>query len=185
MKCRRSNSNLGFGWTDEQFARLYGENRGRLIAYIGMLIPHWHDAEEVLQQTFMALREKLNDAEPPHDFFRWACGVAYHKAIDYRRRQRRWRHVFSEVAMQKLTETHAACSDLLERRRVAIRQCVAKLPPSDRTIIEHYYLQEQKTAAEVAEELGRSRNTVLKALIRIRKLLRLCVDRAIASEERR
>lgn len=87
--------------------------------------------------------------------------------------------------MQKLTETHAACSDLLERRRVAIRQCVAKLPPSDRTIIEHYYLQEQKTAAEVAEELGRSRNTVLKALIRIRKLLRLCVDRTIASEERR
>lgn len=185
MKYRRFHSSLDSDWRDEQFARLHAENRGRLAAYIGTLIPHWHDAEEVLQQTFMALREKLDDAEPPQDFFRWACGVAYHKVIDYRRRQQRWRQVFSEVALKKLTETHLACSDLLERRRTAIRQCVAKLPPSDRRVIEHYYLQGQATAAEVAEELGRPRNTILKALIRIRKLLRLCVDRTIALEDGR
>ncbi len=185
MKCSRFNSNLDSGWRDEEFVRLYTENRGRLLAYIGTLIPHWHDAEEVLQQTFLALQEQLDAREPPHDFFRWACGVARHKVIDYRRRQRRWRQVFSEVALQKLSETHMACSDLIERRRLAMRQCVAKLPPSDRRVIEHYYLQGQTTAAEVAAELGRSKNTVLKALIRIRKLLRLCVDRTVALEDRK
>lgn len=185
MKRSRSNSGLDSGWRDEQFARLYAENRGRLMAYIGTLIPHWHDAEEVLQQTFLALQEKLGEGDLPRDFFRWACGVAYHKVNDYRRRKHRWRQVFSEVAMQKLTETHVAYSDLIERRRNAIQKCVAKLPPSDRSIIEHYYVQEQKTAGEVAEELGRSKNTILKALIRIRKVLRVCVDRTLAQEDRR
>lgn len=155
------------------------------MAYIGSLVPHWHDAEEVLQQTFLVLREKLQEGDPPRDFRRWAYTVAYHKVLDYRKRQRRWRHVFSEVAMQKLTETHAACSDLIERRRSAVRRCIAKLTPSDRSVVEHYYAQEQKTAVQVGEELGRSRNTILKALIRIRKLLRLCVDRTLATEDRR
>ncbi len=105
MKCRRFSSNLDSGWRDEEFVRLYTENRGRLIAYIGTLIPHWHDAEEVLQQTFLALREQLDAREPPHDFFRWALRLAHHKVIDYRRGKRRYGGKFSARSPEKLSET--------------------------------------------------------------------------------
>ena len=121
----------------------------------------------------------------PRNFIRWAYGVAYREALKYLKQESRKRQVFREAVLEKLARTRIARSDLLENRRLAIDDCVAQLSPSDREIIEHYYYQGRKTAAEVAKELGRPTNTILKALIRIRGSLQRCIDEAASSEERK
>jgi RNA polymerase sigma-70 factor, ECF subfamily len=118
-------------------------------------------------------------------FARWACGVAHRQTLKYLSEQNRRRQVFSDAVLEMVAQTRIARNDLLEKRRLAIDDCVAVLPLSDREIIEHYYYQGRTTAADVARELGRPTNTVLKALIRIRKSLQRCVDEAVSSEERK
>lgn len=169
---------------DEEFVRLFGLNHGRVFAYIVTLLPCWTDAEEVLQRTSIALWQNFGQFDPSGDFVRWACGVAHRQTLNYRRQQARSRHLFSESVMEKVALARVARSSILEERRPAMDDCIAELPRSDREIIEHYYYQGKKTAAEVARELDRPTNTILKALIRIRRSLHRCVDKAISSEGR-
>jgi RNA polymerase sigma-70 factor, ECF subfamily len=170
---------------DEEFVRLFGLNQGRVFAYIVTMLPRWADAEDVLQRTSVVLWRKFDQFDPSTNFVRWACSVAHFEALKYLRQEGRQREVFKEAVLEKLANTRIAHSDLLAKRQMAIDDCAAKLPPTDRQIIEHYYFQGRKTAAEVAKELGRPTNTVLKALIRIRGALQRCIDEAVSSEERK
>ena len=170
---------------NEEFVRLFGLNQGRVFTYIATLLPCWADAEDVLQQTSIVLWRKFDQFDPSGSFLRWAYGVAYREALKYLRQESRQRQVFREAVLEKLTRTHIARSDLLEKRRLAMDDCVARLSPSDREIIEHYYYQGRKTAAEVARELGRPTNTILHALVRIRGSLQRCIDEIASSEERK
>jgi RNA polymerase sigma-70 factor (ECF subfamily) len=170
---------------DEEFLRLYAEHRARLFVFIGTLLRHWEDAEDVLQLTSVVLRSKFDQFDPSRDFFHWACGIAYRQALRLRGRETRRKQVHRDVAMKKLAEKHIARNDLLESRRAVLNDCVAKLAQRDREIVEHYYYQDRKTVAEVAAELSRPASTVLQALVRIRSSLRVCVDRALARERPR
>ena len=170
---------------NEAFVRLFGLNQGRVFGYIVTLLPCWADAEDVLQHTSIVLWKKFDQFDPSADFARWACGVAYREVLKYLKQQRRRRQIFSEAMLEKIAHARIAHSDLLEKRRLAMDDCVALLPPDDRDIIEHYYYQGKKTAAEVAKELCRPTDTVLHALVRIRGALHRCIDKSVSSEERK
>jgi RNA polymerase sigma-70 factor, ECF subfamily len=170
---------------DEAFVRLFGLNQGRVFGYIVTLLPCWADAEDVLQRTSIVLWKKFGEFDQSADFARWACGVAYREVLKYLKQQSRHRQVFSEAILQQIASARVAHSDLLEERRLAMNDCVEKLLLNDREIIEHYYYQGKKTAAEVARELGRPADTVLHALVRIRGSLHRCIDDAITSEKRK
>jgi RNA polymerase sigma-70 factor, ECF subfamily len=170
---------------DEAFARLLALHQRQMFAYIGTLLPRWADAEEVLQRTTIVLWQKFDQFDPSTDFVRWAYAVAYWESLYYLKQEGHRRHVFGEAVLEKLARTHVAHGDLLEKQHLTIDECVARLSPSDREIIEHYYYQGRKTAAEVARELGRPTNTILKALIRIRGSLHRCIDEVTSSEERK
>lgn len=176
------NNDAGQG---EAFARLFGLNQGRVFAYIVTLVPCWADAEDVLQNTSIVLWKKFDQFDQSADFARWACGVAYREILKYLEQKGRQRQVFSKVMLERIARAHIARSDLLEKQHLAMDDCVMQLPPADREIIEHYYYQGKKTAAEVARELGRPTNTVLHALVRIRGALHRCIDEAVSSEERK
>jgi RNA polymerase sigma-70 factor (ECF subfamily) len=170
---------------DEAFVRLFGLNQGRVFAYIVSLLPCWADAEDVLQRTSIVLWKKFDQFDPSADFARWACGVAYRETLKYLKQQNRRRQVFDEAVLERIASARIARSDLLEKRRFAMDDCVSRLSPDDRGIIEYYYFRGKKTVAEVAGELGRPVNTVFKALTRIRRSLHRCIDDAVSSEDRK
>lgn len=170
---------------EEEFVRLFGLNQGRLFAYIVTLLPRWADAEDILQRTSIVLWRKFDQFDPSTNFVRWAYAVAYLEALKYLKQEGRRQQVFREAVLEKLAHDRVTHSDLLENRHYAFDDCVAQLSPSDREIIEHYYYQGKKTAAEVALELNRPTNTILKALVRIRGSLHRCIDEAVSSEERK
>ena len=72
---------------------------------------------------------------------------------------------------------------VLEARRRALPSCLERLSASDRQIVDGYYAAVKKTAAELGAELGRPANTILTALVRIRRALHRCIDRLVAMEE--
>lgn len=167
----------------EEFIRLFGLNQGRVFAFITTLLPCWADAEDVLQQTSIVLWQKFDQFDKSADFAKWACGIAYRESLKCLRQKGRQQQAFREVVAEKIAQTRMARSDLHEKRQHKVDDCVAKLPTQDREIIEHYYYRGRRTADQVAKELGRPTNTILKALIRIRKSLQRCVENTDSTEK--
>ena len=169
---------------EEEFIRLFALSQGRVFAFIVTFLPDWGDAEEVLARTSVVLWQKWSQFQRGGDFVRWACGIAHRQTMAYLRECRRQRQFFSEEVVERLVQERLGRDAVLEARRRALRDCLGKLSAADRQIIDGYYVAVKKTAAELAAQLGRPANTVLKALIRIRRALHHCIDRKVAVEER-
>ena len=75
-------------------------------------------------------------------------------------------------------------ADVMESRRHALQDCLARLRSTDREIIRACYGDTRTTIKDAAETLGRPANTVYKATARIRRALHACISRRLASESR-
>ena len=72
-------------------------------------------------------------------------------------------------------------SDEFEQRRVALVECLAKLRPKDRDLIEQRYAPGER-GKRLAEQLGRPANSVYQTLGRIRRVLMECIQRRMTEE---
>ena len=153
-------------------------------AFILTLLPHWGDADELLQRTSVVLWRKFSEWSATDNFVAWACQVARLEVKSYLRAQSRDQLFFDERLIDSLSETRAELADELSDRRDALSHCLQKLVTQDREIIDRCYADKRVTAKEVAQTLGRPANTIYKALIRIRRALFECVERTLAKEGR-
>lgn len=167
-----------------EFERLFTQCESDIQAFILTLLPHWSDAEDVLQRTRIVLWQKFAQFEPGSNFKAWALQVARFEVSNFRRTQRRDRHCFDDSLVDSLADVRASLTDDLQRRRAALDQCLRKLRASDRQIIRQCYGPKATTTKDAAERLRRPVNTLYKALNRIRRTLMECVQQAIGEEQR-
>jgi RNA polymerase sigma-70 factor (ECF subfamily) len=167
-----------------EFERLFSQCEPDIKAFIFTLLPHWPDAEDVLQRTRIVLWQKFLQFQPGSNFKAWALQVARFEVSNFRRTQRSDRLCFDDELVDSLAEVHGSLIDELERRRAALDQCLKKLRTSDRQIIRHCYGPRATTIKVAAERLRRPVNTLYKALNRIRRTLAECVHQAIGEEQK-
>ena len=129
--------------------------------------------------------EKFDQFDLSTNFIRWAYAVAYRESLKYLKQEGRKRQIFREAVLEKLAHTRSRAQRPARKPTVCDRRLrgptVAERSGNHRALL----LSGRKTAAEVAKELGRPTNTILKALIRIRDSLQRCIDEAVSSEERK
>ncbi len=159
---------------DQRFLKLLAQHELRLASFVHALVPHWRDAEEILQETRVQLWEEFERFDEGSDFAAWACTLAKYQILTYRKRQSR-QPAFSEAMLDRLASkaTHPPQPED-DRRLAALAQCVRKLGQSARTLLERCYVDGIKIK-DVAEELGRSVPGTYSTLSRIRKSLLECV----------
>jgi RNA polymerase sigma-70 factor, ECF subfamily len=153
-------------------------------AFIFALLPHWANAEDVLQRTRIVLWQKFSTFQPGSNFKAWALQVARFEVSNFRRTQRSDRHQFDDALIDSLAEVRNSMTDELERRRATLERCVAKLRPTDRQIIRHCYGPKATTTKAAAARLHRPVNTLYKALQRIRLTLMECVNQETTEERK-
>jgi RNA polymerase sigma-70 factor (ECF subfamily) len=167
------------------FLNLFLKAQRRIFAYILTLLPHLADAEDVLQEVSAIMWEKFDDRNPPEDFVAWGCRIAYYRVQLHRRGRRRQRVIFSEAVLERVAETMAeeAVALQLNDRLEALVHCLGKLGRRDRELIAERF-KEGATPRTAAESIGRSVDTVYKAMARIRKALYDCIERTLDPERR-
>jgi len=165
-----------------EFVQLQTKHQQRVFSFILTLVPHWPDAEEVLQETNMVLWKKKEQYEPGTDFVRWANQVAYFEVLKHRKRQRGHIRQFSEAFIEEVAAETLSLDGPLQAQREALAACLAKLSEKDRALVAHRYL-EGATTKTVAVAVGRSVDAVYKSLQRIRSALLACIRRTVVSEE--
>lgn len=161
----------------DDFARQFIENQGRLYAYIATLLPHRDDAEEVLQRTSMVLWQKWDRFDQQRGFLPWARGIALNEVRNLLRRSERRNVHLSEPILELLAVEFEERRD--EQRTAALSTCLERLQRRQRDLVEQCYLGSLEIKA-IAESLGLTPDALYMRLHRIRKTLIECVNRELA-----
>lgn len=164
------------------FVQLLAKHQCALNAFVSSLVPTRADAEDVLQETSLALWKKWADYDVTRDFFRWACGIAHIEVVRHRRKAATDRLWFNEELIGVLSSEMIDDADLFDLRRDALDACIKKLPRADQSLLESRY-QIGMSVDTVADSLGRTTRTVHRSLARIRRLLYQCITAALRKTE--
>jgi RNA polymerase sigma-70 factor, ECF subfamily len=154
-----------------------------LYAYILTLLPSPGEASDVLQETNMVLWRDSAKFQPGTDFRAWAYRVAYFQVLAQRRKAQRDRLRFDDALLKDLAQGLEQESPETEEEALVLRDCLDKLPESDRDLIAYRY-DAGVSVKLMATKLRQSPNAVAVRLYRIRQALLDCVQQRISDQKR-
>jgi len=141
-------------------------------------IRDFHVAEDITQETFLQVYQKLETLEDPTRFPRWLYVITDRLCIAWLRKNQR--HIeplenadITEVEAEAYSRYVASerAKTFAEARRDVVEELLAKLKEGNRTVITLHYL-EGMTYAEISNFLGLSENTIKSRLRRARQHLK-------------
>ncbi len=135
-------------------------------------------AEDIVQETFLQVYQKLDTLEDPKLFPKWLYVIVNRRCIAWLRKNRLQTQPLEETDISEIeteaysrhiAEEHARTT--AEAQRDLVKKLLAKLKESDREVITLHYFEEM-TSSEIGEFLGVSENTVKSRLQRARQRLK-------------
>jgi RNA polymerase sigma-70 factor (ECF subfamily) len=163
------------------FVRLYGQHYRELYRHAIMLVVRAADADDVMQEASIVLWRKFAEYDPARPFLPWAKRVIYFEAQKLRERLRRIPGQLSETVLAQLAAVDPSDDEMLATQERALSDCVEKLRPQDRELLEQRYAGTQ-SVREFAAASGMSEGALYVMLSRIRQRLIDCTSRALAKE---
>jgi RNA polymerase sigma-70 factor (ECF subfamily) len=166
----------------ERFLRLFATHEERIRRYILVLAPRRADADEIFQETAVALWRKFDEYDAEQPFVTWACRFAHFQTLSHRKREavRRKHLQFSDAAFEALAAEPIPSEDERESWRAALAECVKSLSISQWELIRARYAADT-TITDLAKQTGKSVKSLYKSLARIRLQLGNCVQRRLAT----
>lgn len=163
----------------EAFATLVQKYQKKVHAIAWRKIHDYHVAEEITQDAFLQVYQKLSSLRNPKQFNGWLYVIVDRLCTDWikknkfntRSLQNTPKEVLEEVYYMEYETKHRE-TETVEHYREIVKKLLDKLPESERTVFTLYHLGDM-TAKEVSETLGISVNTVKSKLRRARNRLRL------------
>ncbi len=141
-------------------------------------IRDFHVAEDITQETFLQVYQKLETLEDPTRFPRWLYVIADRLCIAWLRKNQRHIELLEDADISEVeTEAYSRyvaseyAKTFAEARRDLVEELLAKLKEGNRTVITLHYL-EGMTYAEISSFLGVSKNTIKSRLRRARQQLK-------------
>lgn len=165
----------------ERFARLFATHQQGLLRYILMLTGRLEDAQDVLQETSVALLRKIGEYDDSRPFMPWARRFAYYEVLRFRESKARQAQLLTPDVIDLLSDEAEKAEPLLEARRSALDGCLAKLTDPQRELLRRRYA-DSATLRSVANDTGKPVQTIYTQLKRIRIALLECIDRTLRQE---
>lgn len=166
---------------ESALGELLDRHKDRIYTYIFLFVRDTYTAEDLLQETFIKVIDKLRSGkyQEQSKFLPWLSRVAYNLCIDHYRREKRLpkvinREGFDIFSVLKFSEPGAEGKIIENEFSAKIRKILEHLPDEQRevVILRHYM---DMNFREIAELTGVNINTALGrmryALINLRKLM--------------
>jgi RNA polymerase sigma-70 factor (ECF subfamily) len=161
----------------QRFLSLFLRSEKEVFRYVAALVPSVADAEDIVQQTALALWEKFDAYDPAQPFTPWACRFALNKARQWIERHQRWQTLLESGLAEDLTRRREELQPELDSRLRRLAGCLGKLPEEQRSLVEGYYFR-REGVERLAESSGRTIAATYKMLQRIRHALQSCIENA-------
>ncbi len=161
---------------DSQFVRLLTQHHAAIYGYIYSLHPFPADADDIMQETSASLWKRFPEYDADRGaFLPWAYRFAFYEVLRFRKNRSRSRMVFDDALLEQLSETLHQHSEPLNHRTTLLKQCLAHLPETDRTLLANRY-ESDSSIARFSRQLKIPAKNLYRELERIRLVLFRCVD---------
>lgn len=167
--------------SQQRFLSLFLQSEREIFRYVAALVPNVADAEDIVQQTAMALWEKFDTYDPSQPFTPWACRFALNKAKQWTERRQRWQVLLEGGLAEELAQRRDALRPELEVRLKHLEGCLNKLPEDHRSLVEGYYYR-RDAIEKLAATSSRTVAATYKTLQRVREALQRCIEDAAKPE---
>lgn len=163
---------------EEAFAELVKKYQKRVHTLAWQIIEDYHIAEEITQDVFLKVYEKLPTLKNHTQFDGWLYVIVYRMCLNWIQRSKPIEESIEDIPEDEFEEMMYADyeqkqrgMDTIEHYREIIRKLIKKLPESERTVLTLYYIGEM-TTSEISKFLGVSANTIKSRLRRARNRLK-------------
>ena len=163
---------------DTAFSALVKKHQKPVHALAWRKTGDFHVAEEITQDTFLKAYQNLSTLKEPQKFASWLYVIAANYCKMWRRKRHLSTQSLEDTDNAELEKTAYSGYVIAENEQVAVetqrevvKQLLAKLQESDRTVITLYYLGEM-TYEEISEFLGVSVASIKNRLYRARRRLK-------------
>jgi len=157
----------------DAFGRLVLLHEGWLRASLRARLRDHHAADDLAQDVFVTAFQRIRDFRAGESFEAWLRGIA-HNHFRNHVRKRRESHVGGQAELDLLMSVRPDIppggSSLLE----ALEECLAKLNPASRELLDERYLKGH-TLRALSTESGTNYSALSMRLHRIREQLAQCV----------
>lgn len=163
---------------DNAFAELVKKYQKQVHALVWRKIGDFHTAEEITQDVFLKAYQRLAKLKKPQSFASWLYVIAANDCSTWLRKKRlRTQPLESTSGLQREKATYSGYviaeneRTSAEAQRDAVKELLAKLQESERTVITLHYFAEM-TCKEISEFLGVSVGAIKSRLSRARHRLK-------------
>jgi RNA polymerase sigma factor (sigma-70 family) len=139
------------------YSGLYNQHAGAVYNTILRLVDHTAEAEDILQESFVAAFQGIDGFKNTGGFRAWVKRIAINKSIDWMRK-RKLRFVQLEPG-QAMVEEDVIDEAIFEFTIDAVNEAIAGLPDGYRTVF-NLFAVEQLSHTEISQMLGLQNTTV-------------------------
>ena len=163
---------------DGAFSELVKKYQKPVHALVWRKIGDFHIAEEITQDTFLKAYQRLATLKKPQRFTGWLYVIAANNCKMWLRKKRLQTQPLEETSiaqLEKATYSGYVVEEnertIAEAQREVVKQLLATLQESDRTVITLHYFSDM-SAADIGAFLGVSVNTIKSRLRRAQQRLK-------------
>jgi len=167
---------------NQKFLGLFIFNQKRIFAFIQALVLRRSDAEDIMQETIMAMWQMFDEFDPESNFAAWGMQIARFRILKYRKERLKFGLQLREKAFLRILNNIEKVMEDQDERLSAMEICLKKLTDSDDKLLRMRY-QEGLSIKNVAEKLNRSVHGMYKVMARIHTMLQLCIRRTLSAWE--
>ncbi len=143
----------------DEFERLLLCHKGAIERYVKFRVSSEFDADDILQETYIAACRSFETLVDRSVFKPWLIGIARNKIGDYyRQKARRW-----EIPLQDVVECIAGRGRYGISERECVRETISALADKDKQILYAYYFC-RMSQSDISEKLGIPIGTVKSRL---------------------
>ena len=160
---------------EEAFLELYQSINQPLFAFILGLVADFHEAEDILQETYLKIRAAAHLYQPQGKPMAWIFTIARNLArMHFRQSQR-----VTDESIEDIDAEGLFSSEMDHQDRIVMKNLLEKLDEDERTIILLHAVSGYKHR-EIAQYLEKPISTVLSRYNRGIKKLRKILEQAAA-----
>ena len=162
---------------ENAFASLVKKYQKQVHALVWRKIGDFHIAEEITQDTFLKVYQKLSTLKDPNQFSGWLYVIATNLCRAWLRKKRLKTESLEEAEIESIDEIYSRyvaeerTKVTVEAQREVVKKLLAKLKESERTVMTLHYFGEM-TCEEISRFLGVSTSAVKLRLHRARQRLK-------------
>jgi RNA polymerase sigma-70 factor (ECF subfamily) len=168
--------------------RKFLEQRDGLLGFILALTRDREAAEEIFQETGLAIVQEAVRGIRVDQFLPWAHEIARRRVGEYYRKNARRRSIEQSAmlddAVSLAFEEHAADPLILQQSRQHLEDCLEGLSKEHQSLLDRRY-RDRAPLRDIARDADTTEGSVKVLLWRVRRQLARCIEGKIASEEGR